>query len=127
MKSPPALVKAFEAAAGSLRGVERRKMFGYPAVFVNGNMFAAFHRDGMVLRLGDGDRDRFLEQPGAKPFVAMGRPMKQWVLVPSAVLRSKPRLRAWLGKALAYGRSLPAKAARRERGRPSRATSRARR
>lgn len=32
-----------------LRGVEQRKMFGYPAVFVNGNMFAGLARDKMIL------------------------------------------------------------------------------
>ena len=41
-------------AARSLRGVEQRKMFGYPALFVRGNMFAGLVRDTMILRLGLG-------------------------------------------------------------------------
>jgi len=49
--SPPELVRAFEASVASLRGAERRKMFGYPAVFVNGNMFAGLVRDSMILRV----------------------------------------------------------------------------
>jgi hypothetical protein len=39
-KSPPALVERFEAIVPALSGAERRKMFGYPAAFVGGNMFA---------------------------------------------------------------------------------------
>jgi TfoX/Sxy family transcriptional regulator of competence genes len=114
--SPPRLVAAFEGAVKSVRGTEQRKMFGYPAVFVNGNMFAGLVRDRMVIRLGERDRERFLALPGAKPFIAMkGRVMKQWAVVPPAMTSSPPRLKAWLRRALAHGRALPAKAARKPR------------
>ena len=77
-------------------------MFGYPAVFVNGNMFAGLVRDTMILRLGETDRERFLALPGARHFVAMGgRRMNEWMVA--------PRLKSWLRKALARGRSLPPK------------------
>ena len=39
-------------------------MFGYPAVFVNGNMFAGLVRDKMILRLGETDRTKFLAWVG---------------------------------------------------------------
>lgn len=85
-------------------------MFGYPAVFVNGNMFAGLVRDKMILRLGMADVEKFLELPGATPFIAMGgRRMKQWVVVPAAMLKSQRALKPWLGRALAHARSLPAK------------------
>jgi TfoX/Sxy family transcriptional regulator of competence genes len=110
--SPPALIRTFEEGVRPLRGVERRKMFGYPAVFVGGNMFAGLLRDTMVLRLGDADRERMLALPGAKPFIAMkGRVMKQWAVVPPSMLKGGSELSAWLRKALRYGRSLPPKAA----------------
>ena len=69
--SPPELVSAFARAAKSLTRVEARKMFGYPALFVNGNMFAGLVRDMMVLRLSERDRTEFLERRGAKPFIAI--------------------------------------------------------
>lgn len=115
--SPPALVRAFERATRSLGGAEHRKMFGYPAAFVGGRMFAGLFQDGMVLRLGDEDRARFLGLPGATPFVAMGRQMKEWVVLPPAVLGSPRALAGWLGKALAHGRVLPPKPARATRRR----------
>ena len=66
------------------------------------------------LRLGTADVEKFLELPGAAPFIAMGgRRMKQWVVVPAAMLKSRRALKPWLGRALAHGRSLPAKASRR--------------
>ena len=111
--SPPALVRRFDAGVRALRGVERRKMFGYPAMFVNGNMFAGLVRDKMVLRLGTADVEKFLGLPGAEPFIAMGgRRMKQWVVVPATMLKSPRALKPWLARALAHGRSLPAKVPR---------------
>lgn len=111
--SPPRLVRAFDAAVRPLRGTTQRKMFGYPAIFVRGNMVAGLVRDRMILRLDDRDRPRFLALDGAKPFVAMGRTMRQWVVVPPAMAGSLARLRPWLRRALSYTRSLPAKPARR--------------
>ena len=91
-------------------------MFGYPAVFVNGNMIAGLVRDRMAIRLAAGDRERFLVLPGATPFIAMkGRVMKQWAVVPPAMLKSPAQLGRWLTRALAHGRSLPAKPVRRSR------------
>ena len=121
MKWPPASpanVRAFARATGRLRGVEARKMFGYPAVFVNGNMIAGLVRDRMVIRLAADDRQRFLALPGATPFVAMkGRVMKQWAVVPPAMMKSPARLGRWLARALAHGRALPPKPVRRRKTR----------
>jgi TfoX/Sxy family transcriptional regulator of competence genes len=111
--SPPGLVRIFDRAVRPLAGTTRRKMFGYPALCVRGNMFAGLVRDRMILRLGEEDRRRFLEREGATPFVAMGRPMKQWAVVPPALVESPARLRPWLRRALAHGRALPPKPARR--------------
>lgn len=108
--SPPALVGVFDATVESLRGVERRTMFGYPAVFVRGNMIAGLVRHRMIVRLREADRAAFLALPGAKPFIAMrGRVMKQWAVVPPSMLKSRATLERWLARALAYGRSLPPK------------------
>jgi TfoX/Sxy family transcriptional regulator of competence genes len=112
--APEANVRAFARATARLCGVEPRKMFGYPAVFVNGNMIAGLVRDRMVIRLDAVDRERFLTLPGATPFVAMkGRVMKQWAVVPPTMLKSPARLGRWLGRALAHGRALPPKPVRR--------------
>jgi len=110
--SPPALVATFERATARLPGIERRKMFGYPAVFARGRMVAGLMRERMVMRLAEPERTRFLAQPGAIPFVAMGRTMREWVVIPRAVLASPRALAGWLAKALAQTRALPPKPAR---------------
>jgi TfoX/Sxy family transcriptional regulator of competence genes len=103
-------VHAFERATQVLHGVERRKMFGYPAVFANGNMFAGLLRGRMVIKLGDADLERMLALPGAAPFVAMkDRVMKHWAVVPPWMPKDAPALRSWLAKAQAFSRTLPPK------------------
>ena len=114
--SPPALVKAFEAGVKTCRGAEARTMFGYPAVFTNGNMFAGIVRDFMVLRLSDRDRTALLDLPGAKPFIAMkGRVMRQWAVLPPAIFADGAELKKWLRKAHTFGHSLPPKGPRASR------------
>jgi TfoX/Sxy family transcriptional regulator of competence genes len=90
--------------------VERRLMFGYPAGFVNGNMFCGLFQDGLVLRLDDKQRDKLLKVKGCKPFEPMkGRPMKQYVLVPGSLVKDEDAITPWLEAALNYASKLPPK------------------
>lgn len=87
--------------------VVRKKMFGYPVAFVNGNMFAGLHQRSLVLRLGEKERAEFLRQKGSAQFEPMpGRPMKACVTAPSALLEDKAGLRRWLEACLGlWGRA----------------------
>jgi TfoX/Sxy family transcriptional regulator of competence genes len=110
-KSPPELIAAFEKAKPADPSVTSRPMFGYPALFLKGNMFAGTYQDKIVVRFGD---DRTI--PGAKTaknFEPMpGRAMKEYLVVPEAVVKSPAKLRAWIDQAHAYATKLPAKKAR---------------
>ncbi len=88
--------------------VERRKMFGYPAAFVNGNMAAGLHQDGLVLRLTEEDRSSLLDI-GGRPFVVMGRAMGGYVLAPDNFKEKHSELKKWLARSVAYAKSLPSK------------------
>ena len=113
-KSPPELIAAFERAVPQKGDIERRKMFGYPAAFVDGNMFMGLYQDEFVLRLGTGDRAELLAAPDTRPFEPMpGRPMKAYVVLSPAILTNAAVLASWIAKALAFGRSLPAKGGKR--------------
>ena len=85
-------------------------MFGYPAAFVRGHMFAGLFQDSMILRLSAEDRADCSGRLGAQPFEPMpGRPMREYLTVPPAMLESPAELERWVGKAFAYAGSLPAK------------------
>jgi len=110
-KSPPDLAERFNAGTAPLLtepGVERRQMFGYPACFVGGNMFTSLHEDRWVVRLGDDDRARLAELGGTRFEVMPGREMKGYLVLP-AELSQPETARPWVERALAFGRSLPAK------------------
>jgi hypothetical protein len=109
-KSPEALVATFDAALPRDARVERRSSFGYPAAFVNGNMFTGLHQASLIVRLDGGDRDELLTMPGARVFEPMpGRPMQAYVVVPVAIVGDSDALGGWMGRALEYASSLPSK------------------
>ncbi|HEU4798550.1 MAG TPA: TfoX/Sxy family protein [bacterium] len=108
-KAPEPLVKAFNEALAAVPGAQARTMFGYPAAFVNGNMFTGVFADRMFVRL---PADRLAEalRLGGKPFEPMpGRPMKAYTEIPDQIVSSPARLRAWMLRAYEYTQSLPPK------------------
>jgi TfoX/Sxy family transcriptional regulator of competence genes len=108
-KSSQGLIDLFESVMPGSPAVQR-KMFGYPAGFVNGNMFMGLFQESMILRLPTGPREEFLKVHNAKIFEPMaGRPMREYAAVPQSVMRDKKELTAWIARALEYGASLKPK------------------
>jgi TfoX/Sxy family transcriptional regulator of competence genes len=113
-KAPEENVRLFENAMKDFPMMETRKMFGYPAAFINGQMVSGLFGDGMMMRLSEQDRAKFISEFKTKLFEPMpGRPMREYVSVPPSVLKSPKQLSAWLTKAMEYTKSLPPKKAKR--------------
>ena len=55
-KAPESLVSLFHASLPDDPRVEHRKMFGYPAAFTDGHLFAGLHQEDLILRLTESDR-----------------------------------------------------------------------
>ena len=108
-KSPPELAKIFEEAFPDDPRAERRKMFGFPSGVVNGNMFGGLFEQYVIVRLGEADLHMIVNDYGAEPFEPMGRPMKGYVTVPSAIVGEPERLREWVQRAFEFAAALPAK------------------
>ena len=95
-KSSPERIASFDAALPVDSRIQKRKMFGYPAAFVNGNFFTGLHEENVVIRLPDGMNKKLPALKGAGGFDPMGgRPMKAWFVVPKAA-KLKPLLAAAL-------------------------------
>ena len=108
-KSPEALVAIFDQVMPRPPAT-KRKMFGFPAGFINGNMFMGLFEESMILRLPGELREELIQLHGAKPFAPMaGRVMKEYVVVPERLIHDREQLSSWAGKALAYGESLEPK------------------
>lgn len=109
-KPTPKTVGAFGRAVDGLHGIEHRTMFGYPSVFLNGNMLASIFQDRIMVRLSESDRAEAIAA-GAKPFEPMpGRGMKEYVELPAAVVNEPSALRTWIERGKTYVATMPKKA-----------------
>lgn len=106
---PEDLVKSFDQAIAKLDRVERRKMFGYPCAFVNGNMFFGCFGDKLMMRFSENDKKQSLDTGQFTPFEPFpGRIMREYVEVPGSFIKSS-NFEEWLGRSHAYASSLPPK------------------
>ena len=109
-KSPEALILLLDRVLPEAPNIERRKMFGYPCAFVNGNMFAGLFGSQMFVRLPEKERLSMITDQGAKPLEPMpGRPMKDYIVVPPALMIHETTLKSLFSRAMAFGASLPPK------------------
>jgi len=112
-KAPEEMVRLFGNALKDFPMATTRKMFGYPAAFVNGNMFTGLFQEEMFLRLSDEDRAAIRKEYGTPLFEPIpGRPMRNYVLVPHYILKSPRLLWTWVTKGMEYAKSLPPKVKR---------------
>jgi TfoX/Sxy family transcriptional regulator of competence genes len=106
------LVRLLDETIGGLESdapVDFRPMFGCPAYFTGGNLFAGVWQETVMLRLGEDDRAQ-VAAAGGRPFEPMpGRKMKEYVALPPAMVADRDLTRVWVRKAAQYAASLPPK------------------
>ena len=111
--SPELTIKLDDAVAVAAQAagiqVEPKPMFGCPAYFTNGNLFAGVWQSSLMLRLPEDGRAE-ARALGGGPFEPMaGRPMKEYVVLPPAVLDDPGVLSDWVRRGAEYAASLPPK------------------
>ncbi|HRF49449.1 MAG TPA: TfoX/Sxy family protein [Anaerolineales bacterium] len=112
-RKPPAdLVERFNAALPVHPEAKPRKMFGYPACFVNGYFFVGLHNENVIVRLPGELKDRRPELAGAARFDPMGtgKGLKDWWLIPESIAENGQRLTAFFAATFSDVRALPPKA-----------------
>jgi TfoX/Sxy family transcriptional regulator of competence genes len=108
-KPSPELGRILEEAAEPFAVIERRKMFGCPAYYIGGNMFSGVYGQQLFLRLPPEGRAE-LTALGAKPFEPLaGRPMKEYVSVPEAIVADPEALDEWMRRSVEFASSMPPK------------------
>jgi len=75
-KSPQSLIDLFDKSVPSSVTVSRRKMFGYPAAFANGNLFIGLHQNDFIMRLSSQER-RLLGQFGTGEVQGHAQPARR--------------------------------------------------
>src|SRR5438552_8102529 len=106
-KSSPSLIELFDRSVPSTASITRRKMFGYPAAFANGNLFIGLHQNDFIMRLSENDRARFTAEFGERTFEPMkGRPMREYVRLPEYLLADARKRAAWIKRSLQYAETI---------------------
>jgi hypothetical protein len=113
IKAPDSLKAHIEALMKDV-DCDKKPMFGYPAYFINRNMFAGLFGDKVFLRLSP-DQVTSLK----KSFPALGhlepmpgRPMKDYYELPEKLHTDIKRISKIIQDAAEHCRSLPAKASK---------------
>lgn len=126
IKPSPGLIAEFRAVLERLPRATPRKMFGYDAAFVNGNMAVGLWQNTCVVKLSAADQAELLARGLAVPFAPMpGRVMTGWLELSEELAHDPEELLAWSSRAVEFTSTLPAKLARKTK--PEAATARARR
>lgn len=86
-----------------------QKMFGGIGFLLKGNMCVGIYKDDLILRLGPPVAQKALGLKNVKPFDITGRPMKGWVMVTPAGIKTAAALRKWVDMAVDFVSGLPAK------------------
>ena len=90
-KSPPELVERFDTIAAEFPAAQRRLTFGYPCLYVGGNMVSGLFESSWHVKLGPDERRELEAIPGSAPFEPMpGRPMTGFTLMPCIDHRRRP-------------------------------------
>jgi TfoX/Sxy family transcriptional regulator of competence genes len=109
-KAPLELISFIDENMKGL-AAERRMMFGYPAYFVNQNMFGGLFQDTLFLRLPD-EQVKDLQESGMalRQLEPMpGRPMKSYFVIPPSLLKDPSAFHGILVTAFGHAKSLTPK------------------
>jgi TfoX/Sxy family transcriptional regulator of competence genes len=102
-------IAIYQGIVSRLDGIEKRKMFGCPCAFVNGNMFFGVYQDQLFLRMGDEQREQLNLTIPIKSFAPMGKVMKAYIAVPGEIINEQGKLLTLVQNALNNVQKLPPK------------------
>ena len=90
--------------------LSEKKMFGGLAFLVGGNMaVAASGQGGILVRVDPAETVDLVAKSRARPMEMRGREVAGWLRLDSAAVHEDGQLAEWVGRGVAFARSLPAK------------------
>jgi TfoX/Sxy family transcriptional regulator of competence genes len=93
-----------EKIAETHTNIEEKKMFGGLCFMVNNKMCVGVEKDRLMLRVDPENYEALLEQEGCRQMDFTGKPMKGYIYVDAAVLKTKKQIDYWVGLALEYNK-----------------------
>ena len=118
-KAPQALVELFAESLPDDARIERRRMFGYPVAFVNGNLFAGLFGDSVFARMPPERWEALEREHGANALEPMpGRISRRYLGLPDAIVADEGALAEALAAAFVFTVALPPKVKKPPKARP---------
>lgn len=103
---PAETVELYEKAVATVPGVERKGAEN-PYTSLNGNMFSLLQPPGtLALRLAEEEREKFLKKYKTKLHETYGVVMKEYVVVPDALLKNTKELSKYFALSYEYAQTL---------------------
>jgi TfoX/Sxy family transcriptional regulator of competence genes len=91
-------------------GLTEQKMFGGLAFLIGGNMAVGVSgQGGILVRVDPGEAGELVAKTPAQLMEMRGRSMRGWLRVDAEYVAGEDELAEWVGRGMAYARSLPAK------------------
>ena len=97
--------------------VREQRMFGGLSFLVDDHMCCGLHGEDLVVRVGPDAYEEALHRPHARKMDFTHRPLRGFVYVAPMGWETDEGLREWVGRGLAYVKTLPPKKKRRKKSR----------
>jgi TfoX/Sxy family transcriptional regulator of competence genes len=103
------LADRIRAIVGKDQRVAEKRMFGGVSWMLNANMFVGVAKDELMVRVGPDAHDAALREPHVRIMDFTGRPMRGYVFVGAAALKTDEALAKWIERGTKFVATLPAK------------------
>lgn len=91
------------------KGVTEKKMFGGIAYMLKDKMMAGIIKDDIMIRCFHEDYDKLLKKPHAEVMMFTGKPMKGFLTVKAAGIKTDKQLQSWLDVGIDFALNSPPK------------------
>jgi TfoX/Sxy family transcriptional regulator of competence genes len=109
MANDEALADRVRSVLAPREGLSEREMFGGIAFMLSGNMAVGIIGEDLLVRLGEVDAERALQEPHVRPMDFTGKPMKTTVYVDPNGTENDADLASWVDAGADFALSLPPK------------------
>ena len=99
------LAQRIRSELGGLPFVEK-KMFGV-GFLLRGNMACGVNKDEFIVRVDPAEPTALLKRPHVRPFDITRRPMKGWIVVQEAGIKTSKQPNTWVKEGVAFALTLP--------------------
>ena len=103
------LAERVRKTIGTKRGITEQKAFGGVGFMLHGNMACGIIGEKLMLRLGAAGATTAMKEEHVAPMDFTGRPMKTMAFIEPGGTEADADLQKWIGKALAFAKTLPKK------------------